>query len=286
MNAARAADQADPGRREVGADGAVSLDDIAGVSREVPAGRRGGPASGSPAGRVPRRGHGGRRSGDSGTREAILDAARAQFAERGYHGATIRAIAAVAEVDPALVHHFYGTKEALFAAAMRLPVVPSEVLAAALARDAWATGGDPAAGLGEHLVRTALGLWESDQMRETFVGLLRSAVTSDQAAVMLREFIADSILSTVARAAGLLTHGSSAEADFRAAMVATQMLGLALTRLVLALPPIAGASVDDLAVTVGPTIERYLTGEIRLPERRAGQHPRTGQRSGTGRSGR
>src|SRR5579859_6398917 len=179
------------------------------------------------------RARGGRRSGDSGTSEAILDAARAQFAEHGYRGATIRAIAARAQVDPALVHHFYGTKEALFAAAMRLPVVPSEVLTAALAREAWATeGGDPVAGLGEHMVRTALGLWESDQLRETFIGLLRSAVTSEQAAVMLREFIADSILSTVARAAGLLTHGSTAEAEFRAAMVATQMLGLALTRLV------------------------------------------------------
>ena len=69
-----------------------------------------------------------RRAGDSGTSEAILEAARAQFAEHGYRGATIRAIAATAGVDPALVHHFYGTKEALFAAAMRLPVVPSQVL--------------------------------------------------------------------------------------------------------------------------------------------------------------
>jgi AcrR family transcriptional regulator len=237
-----------------------------------------GSESGSPDGREPRRGRGGRRAGDSGTREAIQDAARAQFAERGYHGATIRAIAAVAEVDPALVHHFYGTKEALFAAAMRLPVVPSEVLTAALAREAWKTGGgDPVAGLGEHMVRTALGLWESDQLRETFIGLLRSAVTSEQAAVMLREFIADSILSTVARAAGLHERGSRAEAEFRAAMVATQMLGLALTRLVLALPPIAAASVDDLAVTVGPTIERYLTGEIQIPKRRARQRPRQGR---------
>jgi len=243
---------------------------------------------------------GGRRSGDSGTREAILDAARAQFAQRGYHGATIRAIAAAAEVDPALVHHFYGTKEALFAAAMRLPVVPSEVLTAALARDAWDTGaagagaagagaagagaaGAGAAGVGpgfgEHMVRTALGLWESAEMRETFIGLLRSAVTSEQAAVMLREFIADTILSAVARAAGLTEHGSSAEAEFRAAMVATQMLGLAFTRLVLALPPVAGASVDDLAVTVGPTIERYLTGEIQLPGRRSGERARGGERS-------
>jgi len=234
----------------------------------------------------------GRRSGDSGTREAILDAARAQFAQRGYHGATIRAIAAAAEVDPALVHHFYGTKEALFAAAMRLPIVPSEVLTAALARDAWDTGSAGAGGagagpgFGAHLVRTALGLWESAELRETFIGLLRSAVTSEQAAVMLREFIADSILSTVARAAGLTERGTSAEAEFRAAMVATQMLGLAFTRLVLALPPVAGASVDDLAVTVGPSIERYLTGEIQLPGRRSGERGRGGEPGrGGGRGG-
>jgi AcrR family transcriptional regulator len=224
-----------------------------------------------------RAGRGGRRSGESGTKEAILDAARAQFAERGYHGATIRAIAGVAAVDPALVHHFYGTKETLFAAAMRLPFVPSEVLSVALARDAWAEGAADAAagsgavgsgaGFGAHLVRTALGLWESDEMRETFIGLLRSAVTNEQAAVMLREFLADSILSTVVRASGLAERVSSVEAEYRAAMVATQMLGLAFTRLVLGLPPVVSASVEDLAVTVGPSIERYLTGEIQLPSR-------------------
>lgn len=75
----------------------------------------------------------GRRTGDSGTREAILAAAREQFAEHGYDGATIRAIAAAAAVDPALVHHFYGSKERLFAAAMQLPFVPSEMITAALA---------------------------------------------------------------------------------------------------------------------------------------------------------
>src|SRR5215475_9583491 len=75
----------------------------------------------------------GRRSGDSGTREAILFAARHRFGEVGYDAASIRAIAADAGVDPALVHHFFGTKERLFAAAMELPVVPSEVVAAALA---------------------------------------------------------------------------------------------------------------------------------------------------------
>ena len=206
----------------------------------------------------------GRRAGDSGTREAIGEAARAQFADLGYHGATIRGIAAAAEVDPALVHHYYGTKEALFAAAMRLPVIPSEVLTAALS--------GPAAegqGFGAHLVRTALTLWESDGIKETFLGLLRSAVTSEQASVMLREFISDTILSTVARVAGLDRQASPAEAEYRVTMVATQMLGLGLTRLVLGLPAAAGASVDELAATVGPSVERYLRGDIDLPARLA-----------------
>jgi AcrR family transcriptional regulator len=202
----------------------------------------------------------GRRSGDSGTSEAILEAARTRFASHGYQGATIRAIAAQAGVDPALVHHFYGTKEALFAAAMRLPVIPSEALTAALTPL-------PAVGLGEHLVRSALTLWESNELKETFLGLFRSAVTSDQAAVMLREFIAESILGTIALVAGLRDRGSAAETDYRISLVASQMLGLALTRLVLGLPAIAGASIEELATSVGPTVERYLTGDIALPER-------------------
>jgi len=216
----------------------------------------------------------GRRVGDSGTREAIADAARAQFASHGYHGATIRAIAAAAGVDPALVHHYYGTKESLFAAAMRLPVVPSEVLAAALEPAARAARSGP--GFGELMVQTALTLWESDELSDTFLGLLRSAVTSEQAAVMLSEFIADSIFATLARVAGLETPKNSPEAEYRISMVATQMLGLALTRMVLGLPAVADASVDDLAATVGPAIDRYLTGEIPVParrrRRRAGGH--------------
>jgi AcrR family transcriptional regulator len=207
---------------------------------------------------------GGRRAGDSGTREAIADAARALFAERGYHGATIRAIAAAAGVDPALVHHYYGTKEALFAAAMRMPMIPSEAITAALA----GVSAEPEGRLGEAMVRAALSLWESEQIRDTFIGLLRSAVTSDQAATMLREFVADSILTTLARVAGLPDPGRSKEAEFRVAMAATQMLGLALTRLVLALPAVAGPSVDELAAAIGPSLERYLTGELPIPHRR------------------
>jgi len=195
----------------------------------------------------------GRRAGDSGTREAILQAARVQFADRGYEGATIRAIAAAAAVDPALVHHFYGTKERLFAAAMQLPVVPSEVITAALADR---PAGQP---VGAHLVRTALALWDSPGVREAFVGILRSAVTSDQAAVMLREYVTGAILAPVASLSGGTDPGQT---PFRTALVGSHMLGLAMARYILQLPPVATADADALAEAVGPTIDRYLTGDI------------------------
>jgi AcrR family transcriptional regulator len=198
----------------------------------------------------------GRRTGDSGTREAILAAARKRFGDHGYTGATIRAIAADAGVDPALVHHFFGTKEGLFAAAMSLPLIPGEMIEAALAPGAR----DPGLSLGEHLARTVLAAWDVTEIRDTFLGLLRAAATSDQAAAMLREFVTESILGRLAGAAG------TADADYRAALVASQVLGLALTRYVLGLAPLVAASREDLAVAIGPTLERYLTGEIRFAE--------------------
>jgi AcrR family transcriptional regulator len=197
----------------------------------------------------------GRRAGDSGSREAILRAARSQFAERGYDAATIRAIAAAAGVDPALVHHFYGTKEGLFAAAMRLPFVPSEVITAALAE-----GSRPAGvSVGEHLVRTALAVWDSADVRTAFVGMLRSALTSEQAATMLREFVSQAILGPVASVAG---DTDPERTPFRAALVGSHMLGLALTRYIVQLGPIASATPDELAAAIGPTVDRYLTGGL------------------------
>jgi AcrR family transcriptional regulator len=195
----------------------------------------------------------GRRAGDSGTREAILQAAREQFAERGYDGGTIRAIAAAAGVDPALVHHFYGTKEGLFAAAMQLPFVPSEAIGAALANR---PAGKPA---GAHLVRTALALWDSPGLRESFVGILRSALTSDQAAAMLREFVSQAILAPVA---SLAVGTDPEQTAFRTSLVGSHMLGLAMARYILQFPPLATADADTLAAAIGPTIDRYLTGDI------------------------
>lgn len=212
-----------------------------------PARRAGARPAGRPGSRT------GRRAGDSGTREAILQAARALFAEHGYDGATIRGIAAAATVDPALVHHFYGTKERLFAAAMELPVIPSEVITAALA------GRAPGESAGTHMVRSALALWESTELRGALQAMLRSALTSEQAAATLRGFIAEAILRPVASVAG----GADPErTPFRASLVASQMLGLALSRYVLRFGPVAEASPDELAAAIGPTIDRYLTGDI------------------------
>jgi len=197
----------------------------------------------------------GRRGGDSGTKEAILAAARTRFGDYGYDGATIRGIAADAGVDAALVHHFFGTKERLFAAAMQLPVVPSELVATALAG-----AQEPGQSLGEHLLRTVLGVWDVTEMRATFLGLLRSALTSEQAAIMLREFATETILGRIAERAAPGPPGT--DGQFRAALVASQVLGLALARYVLEIEPIAHARTDDLATAIGPTLERYLTGEI------------------------
>jgi len=200
----------------------------------------------------------GRRSGDSGSREAILAAARAQFAEHGYDGATIRAIAAAAGVDPALVHHFFGTKERLFTAVVELPIAPSEAIAAALAT----VGQQPGESVGTHLASSALALWESAQTRGPFQAMLRSALTSEQAAATLREFLTTAIIDPVAGVAV----GEDRQVSFRASLVATQMLGLAVSRYVLRIGPVAAARPAELAAAIGPTLDRYLTGDIGITD--------------------
>jgi AcrR family transcriptional regulator len=199
----------------------------------------------------------GRRGGDSGTREAILAAARARFGDLGYDRATIRGIAADAGVDAALVHHFYGSKERLFVAAMRLPVNPLEILDAALAPGAR----DEDRGLGEHLLRMMLGVWDVAEIRATFLGMLRSATTSEQAAAMLREFATGTILTRIAQVAQQAAPDGH-DAEYRAALVASQVLGLALTRYVLELDALKHVSADDLAAAIGPTLDRYLSGDV------------------------
>lgn len=188
---------------------------------------------------------GGRRPGDSGTRDAILDAARGGFARAGYDATTIRGVAREAGVDPALVHHFFGSKEAMFAAAMALPLDPAVVVPQLLA------GGTD--GLGERVVRLFLGLWDAPATRTPLLGLLRSAMANEQAATMLREFLTSALLGRVAAALDL------PDATLRANLVGTQMVGLAVLRYAVKVEPLASADHDTLAAAIGPTIQRYLT---------------------------
>lgn len=205
----------------------------------------------------------GRRAGESRTREAILAAARRRFGEQGYDGATIRGIAADAGVNPALVHHFYGTKERLFAAAIRLPVVPSEIITAVLGAERDRLGDDFLPRIGEILVGTMLRFWDVADIRTAFLGLLRSAATTDQGVVMLREFVTSTIIAGLTQVAGL---SDDAEGRYRATLVASQVVGLGFARYVLGLEPLAAATTEELVAAIGPTVQRYLTGDIG-PER-------------------
>jgi AcrR family transcriptional regulator len=191
----------------------------------------------------------GRRAGVSDTRAAIAAAARDEFARSGYDRATIRAIARAAGVDPALVHHYYSTKEKLFVAVMRFPAVPSEVLAQIVAAspDRW----------GQMIARTIVGIWDDAQGRTTSLALLRSAVSSETAARMLREFVSSAILGRLAEALGV------PDAPYRASLVGSQIVGLGMARFVLCLEPLASAGVDDLVAAIAPTLQRYLTGDVR-----------------------
>jgi AcrR family transcriptional regulator len=184
----------------------------------------------------------------------VLAAARECFAERGFEGSTIRAIAAAAGVDPALVHHYFGSKEDLFVAAVEAPVDPADLLPEVLA------GGQDA--LGENVLRLFLRVWDGP-MQPAGLALVRSATGSDHRARLLREFLVARVLR---RVVGTLDV-SPAEREARGALVASQLAGLIMTRYVLHLEPLASASAESLVAAFGPTLQRYLTGEVLLPGR-------------------
>jgi AcrR family transcriptional regulator len=191
----------------------------------------------------------GRRPGKQDTREAILAAARDTFAERGYDGASIRQIAAAAGVDPALVHHYFGTKEKLFAATVNFPMNPAEFVPRVLA------GGVD--GAGERLVRTFLTVWDSP-VGIAGVALLRSAVGSEIGARLLREFLSSQILRRVTA----ILEIDPDEAPLRTSLIASQLSGLGLVRYILRLEPLASAPREVVVAAVAPTIQRYLTGDF------------------------
>lgn len=188
----------------------------------------------------------GRRPGNQDTREAILSAARQAFAEKGFDGASIRSIATGAKVDPALVHHYFGTKDQLFIATLQIPVDVGAVLSGL------AEGG--LEHFGERLVRTILGVWDSPA-GSAAAALVRSAVAHEWTARLMREFLVTQILRRVLGNFDI----DPAEAPTRANLVASQMIGLLVMRYIIKLEPLAHMPTDDVARLIGPTVQRYLT---------------------------
>ncbi|MEI3847943.1 MULTISPECIES: TetR/AcrR family transcriptional regulator [Microbacterium] len=186
----------------------------------------------------------GRPRGESGSRERILSAAVEEFGEHGYEAATIRAIAGRAEVDSALVHHYFGTKADLFAEAVGMPVRPDHDVPGILR--------GPRDGVGERLVRYVLEAFERPEVRKRGVMLLRTAIGSKAMTPLVAGFLSRELIGRVA------TELDVPDAELRAGLVASQMAGMLMGRYVLRLAPLAEASVDDLVARVGPTVQRYL----------------------------
>ena len=178
------------------------------------------------------------------TKAAILGAAREQFAQQGYDRASIRSIAAQAYADPALVMRYFTNKEALFAAAVDVDLMLPDLSGVAVED------------LGARLTRHFLERWEGSLSDDVLIILLRSAVTNEQVAERLRAVFLEQVVAVVARLAPV------GEAERRAALVASQLLGLALTRYLLGLPGMANRPLGDVAGDIAPTVQRYLTGEL------------------------
>ncbi|GDY33520.1 TetR/AcrR family transcriptional regulator [Gandjariella thermophila] len=192
----------------------------------------------------------GRRPAGEDTRAALLEAAGAVFAEQGYDGSTVRAIAARAGVDPAMVNHWFGGKEGLFAAAMELPIDPGLVVARVLdgSRETVA----------ERIVRTFVTVWD-DTGGAHFAALVRSVSSHELAARMLREFVTSVLFGPVAERLRV------DQPDLRAALCGSQIVGLGMIRYVVRLEPLASADVDTVVAAIGPNLQRYLTGDLGLP---------------------
>jgi AcrR family transcriptional regulator len=182
----------------------------------------------------------GMRPSSAAAKSRILAAARARFAAAGYERATVRAIAAEAAIDPSMVIRYFGNKEQLFVLAaepdLRLPDL----------------AGLPRSELGTNLAAHFLDRWESDDGLKV---LIRTAMTNPVAAARMESIFADQLATAVARVSG-----DPVDASRRAGLVASQVLGMALCRYVLRLPPVNAMAPDEIVAWIGPTLQRYVVG--------------------------
>jgi AcrR family transcriptional regulator len=181
------------------------------------------------------------------TRDRILTAAREEFSERGYEKTSVRGIAKAAGVDSALVHHYFGTKEQVFEAAVEVAFAP-----ALKVRDTVLEG--PLDDVGERMTRIILGLWENPVTRTPLLAIVRSAVNNETAAAVFRRLVSTQLLR---RIAGEL---DVPDAELRAELAAAQLVGTAMLRYVIKVEPLASADVEQIVARVAPVVQGHLTG--------------------------
>jgi AcrR family transcriptional regulator len=189
----------------------------------------------------------GRRKGSPDTRAAILDAARTLFSENGFSGTSVRGVAAAAGVDPALVHHYYGSKDDLFVASLALPVDPRTVF------EVIATQGLD--GAGERLLRGFLSVWDDPDLQPSMVGFARGLLDPSASALVKNGFL-EVVIKPLGTALGIDDPGR------RMPLVASQMIGIVMFRYLVRVEPLASMPADDLVGVYAPTIQRYLTGDL------------------------
>jgi AcrR family transcriptional regulator len=190
----------------------------------------------------------GRPTGPSDTRERILVSARELFSQNGIGKTSIRAIAADAGVDSALVHHYFGTKEQLFAAAINIPFDPTKILGPL--RTA------PVEELGRLLPSLVLPLWDSE-IGAGLIATLRSAMAGDQINIF-RSFLRDVVVTELAAR----VDEPKGSGVIRAEFVATQILGVAMARHIFELEPFSSLPIEQIVDTIAPNLQHYLTGEL------------------------
>jgi AcrR family transcriptional regulator len=207
----------------------------------------------SPAKTTKRRG---RRQGEPVSRDAVLAAAKQRFATEGYEKTTLRAIAHDAHVDPSMVLYLFGSKEELFRESLRLIIDP-EVLVAALT-------GDEDPDIGTRMARTYLGIWETPDTAASMRAMLQSATSNTDANEAFRGFMQNYVLTAVSSVLG-----GGEQARLRAMLAASTLVGTAMLRYIIEVPPLAALAADEVVRLIAPTVTRYLTAdaaELGLPQ--------------------
>jgi AcrR family transcriptional regulator len=190
----------------------------------------------------------GRPPGTSDTRDRILASARDLFARNGIDKTSIRAIAADAGVDPALVHHYYGTKTQLFAAAIHIPIDPMQIIVPLQQI--------PVEEIGHTLPKLLLPLWDSE-MGKGFIATLRSILAGNDTS-LVRSFLQE----VIAREVGSRVDDPPGSGPIRVQFVASQLVGVVMARYILELDPFKSLPIEQVAETVAPNLQRYLTGDL------------------------